>query len=225
MWRALLLAAAACSFVHGNAVSGSGDARGPAIDAARNAMKMPLPDATPSPFELTGMQWSIPCLAAVGGVPNACTAAPTSPSYTNIVTLDGQASEHWMVTVEIAGAMEGLAFANGTQDGAWYVGGDTGGDNGDNYYEVSVSSPAQHYYLNDGVNTNQFSIADDYTVQLPIDGNATVTFTASPQDTLEWQGVDNMSRPITITGFTAPPPNGMLYGQWAYFVVMGASPM
>jgi hypothetical protein len=225
MWRALLLAAGACSFVHGSEVpgpgSGSGDASVP-IDAPRDALKMPLPDATPAPF---GMQWSIPCLASVGGVPTACTAAQTSPSYTNVVVLDGAASEHWMVTVEVAGAMEGLTFANGTQDGAWYVGGDTGGDNGDNYYEVTVSSPAQHYYLNYGVNTNQFSIADDYTVQLPIDGNATVTFTASPQDTLEWQGIDSMNQPIAITGFTAPPPNGMLYGQWAYFVVTKAEPM
>lgn len=218
---ALVLAAGACGYTPGHAGQASGDGGtmpdGHALDA-----KM-LPDATPAVFALSGMQWVIPCTSSNGAPPTGCAVAPTSPAYTTTIVLTGSASEHWLVTARIAGAVEGLTFTNGTADAQWYIGGDTGLDHGDNYYEIAVSSPAQHYFINNGSSGNPYSVAEDYTVQIPIDGNATVIFSASPQDGLQWQGIDNTSQPITISGVTAPPPNGNLYGQWAYFIVKSAT--
>jgi hypothetical protein len=222
-WLAML---GACSFTPGTPRAtgqpGPSDAAGADTRAYRDAA---LPDASPAPFALSGMRWSIPCTSAGGATATACACAQTSPGYTTVVTLGGAASDHWLVTARIAGAMEGLRFANGTATSGsqWYVGGDTGGDGGDNYYELTVTSPAQHYYLNNAPSGNAYSVAMDYEVQLVIDGDATVTFTANPQDIYQWQGVDSSSQPITLSSVIAPPPFQNMYGQWAYFVVSAAT--
>ena len=219
MRRWLALAVASCGFSPGHL----GQSDGATVDTPRARDAAPMLDAAPAPFALSGMRWVIPCTAALDGTPTGCEVAPTSNAYVTTIALTGSASEHWTVTARVAGAMEGLTYTGGTADGQWYVGGGTGIDIGDNYYEIAVSSPAQHYYLNDGVSGVPYSIAEDYTVQLPIDGDATVVFSASPQDMYEWQGIDSGNQPIAISGFTAPPPNGTLYGQWAYFVVTAAT--
>ncbi len=214
-------ALAGCSFRPGLALHRDA---APTADASMvDAVDAP-PDAPPAPFMLSGMRWVIPCTGTGPAGVTSCTCAQTSSSYTTTVMLAGSASDHWQVTVEIAGAMEGLLFANGTPDAAtpWYVGGDTGGDGGDNYYEIVVSSPSQHYYLNNAPSGVNHSVAMDYTATFPIDGNATVMFVASPQDMYEWQGVDASDQPIAITGYTAPAPSNGRYPQWAYVTVRSA---
>jgi len=223
-WFVLLLAA--CSFRPGRALQRDADALADVGTADGPATPDAAPDAPPSPFAMSGMRWVIPCTAAGPNGPTSCTCAKTSSSYTSIVMLGGSAAEHWQVTIRITGAMEGLMFANGTPDATtpWYIGGDTGNDGGDNYYEIIVSSPSQHYYVNNAPSNHNYSVAFDYMATIPIDGNATVTFVASPQDMYEWQGVDMNDQPIAITGFTAPPPSSGRYPQWAYVTVMSALP-
>jgi hypothetical protein len=225
--RALGLAVVAgCSFQPGIAPSATpGDARGSA-DGAIDARRDAPPDATPAPFALTGMRWLIPCTGGTPGGPTSCGCARTSPAYTQMVTLAGSAGEHWLVTVEIAGAMEGLTYGGGVADASsrWYTGGGTNGDNGDNYYELVISSPSQHYYLNNGPSGLAYSVAEQYTVSFPIDGDATVMFVASPQDSAQWQGVDSSGQEITISGYTAPAAVNGQYGQWAYLTVKSATP-
>lgn len=218
-WIALL---AACSFHHGEARR---DAPDTAADSAPDSVDAP-PDAPPSPFALSGMRWMIPCTAAGPAGNTSCTCAQTSSSYSTTVVLAGSATEHWQVSVHIAGVMEGLQFANGTPDASsqWYIGGNTGGDNGDNFYEIIVSSPSQHYYLNNAPSGNNYSVPMDYTAAFPIDGDATVMFVASPQDMYEWQGVNASDQQLTIAGYTAPPPTNGRYPQWAYLTVVSAAP-
>jgi len=224
-----LVALGACSFAPHQQSAGddaqvvADAARDGATDAARDAP----PDAQPAPFALSGMQWEIDCKTNLNNAtPPGCSCDGTSASYVRSVQLTGGASEHWLVTVRVAGAMEALNFANGTAAGnGFYVGGDTGGDGGDNFYRIDVDHPAQHYFLNDAVVNKNYSIAFDYTAQIPIDGDAKVTFTASPQDTAQWQGVLQDGTPIAFTGLTAPGPTNGLYPQWAFVIVQDATPM
>nr|HEX4316433.1 hypothetical protein [Kofleriaceae bacterium] len=234
----------ACSFAPhaaGQQGSDSGTPRqhdaAPGMDASGDhdakpidAKSVPL-DATPPAFALDGMQWEIDCKANLdNATPPGCSCDPTSPGYTKLVSLAGEPTDHWAVTLRVAGAMEPLAFKNGSAVGSgssdgFYIGGDKGTDNGDNLYRIDVSSPAQHYFLNNGRVGQNYSTAFDYTVTIPIDGNATVTFTASPQDSAQWQGVLADDTTITLPGVTPPPATNSLVPQWAFVIVQSASPM
>jgi hypothetical protein len=217
-----LVALGACSFTPRQAASTTDGHATPdaAVDAAV------APDAQPAPFALTGMQWEIDCKNNLNNAtPPGCSCDGTSPSYTRSVQLTGAASEHWLVTVHVVGAMEPLNYQGGASDGTgFYVGGNTGGDGADNLYRIDVDHPAQHYFLNAGIVDKNYSIAFDYTEQIPIDGDAMVTFTASPQDTAQWQGVLQDGSPIAFAGVTTPTPTNGLYAQWAFVTVQSATP-
>jgi hypothetical protein len=86
---------------------------------------------------------------------------------------------------------------------------------------MDVSAPAQHYYLNNGVPGCNCSRRFDYTVQFPIDGNATVTFTATGQDALQWANFDATHTPITFGGVTTTPDPYL--GQFAQLDVITVS--
>jgi hypothetical protein len=219
-----LLAASACSFRPASATGG--DAGDPRVggdahpDAPHDAAPPPVPAA------LAGMRWAIPCTAAVSGNPQGCYCNMTSPSYTQVVQLAGSAGERWQVDVQIAGAMEQFQFENGSAGGSgWYVGGDSANDGADNWYEIAIDAPPAHYYVNSGHPSFNYSNAYDYAASFEVDGDAVVTFTADPGDNLEWQGIDMNGSALAIAGFTAPPPVGGLFGQWAYVVVTSATRM
>lgn len=231
---AWVLALGACSFRAGGASDAPSAPGGDAVRAsdaavggdAHDAAVAPL-DATPPAFAMSGMQWVIPCKTNLNNAtPPGCSCNRTSASYTNAVTLTGSASDTWLVTVRIAGAMEPFAFEGGAPDGSgWYVGGDTSNTPTQNSYRIDVSAPMQHYYINNGVESTNWSLAFDYTASFPVEGDATVTFTADPGDTAQWQGVDESGTPIALPGVTAPGPTATLYPQWAYVIVQSASPM
>jgi hypothetical protein len=220
---ACVIAAAGCSFAPHDAPD-AGSATRPPVDAADARSADAPPDASPAPFALAGMQWSISCTGPIDGNPQGCTCDMTSVAYTRVVTLQGTASEHYTVTAQIAGVMEGFGYVGGSADGSsgWYVGGSIGTDTGDNTYAIVVTSPAQTYWINNGSPGNSFSLPFVYATTFPVDGDATVTFIASPGDNLEWQGIDGSGQPITIPNEPAPPPVNGLYGQFAYVVITGA---
>jgi hypothetical protein len=225
-WTCILAVGAwACSFAQPRDRPDAGSGTRPPVDAVDARVNDAPPDASPAPFELTGMQWSIPCTGPIAGNPPGCFCDMTSASYARVVTLQGDGSAHYTVTAQIAGVMEGFGYVGGSADGSsgWYVGGGIGTDTGDNNYAIIVSSPPQTYWLNDGSTGNSFSLPFVYTATFPVDGDATVSFIANPGDNREWQGIDGSGQPITIPDFPAPPPVGGLYGQFAYVVITSAT--
>lgn len=192
---------------------------GPTSDAAADVAADGTPDASPAPFVLDGLRWTIPCITPLGNQNCSCTTTP----LTTVVSVAGAA--RWNVTVRIRGALEGLVYGNGAAAGGtsgWYVGGDTNGDGGDNVYELTISSPAQHYYLNDGSSGHNYSIAFDYMATFPIDGGATATFYSTGQDGLQWANYDSTGQPITFQGVTTTP--SPYDGQFAQLDVISAVP-
>jgi len=212
---ALLLAAVGGCQFRLNPAQGGGSGTDAASDVAVDVMA----DAQPAPFVLDGLRWTIPCITPLGNQNCSCATAAT----TTMVTVPGTGT--WNVTVRIRGALEGLVYGHGTAPppgSGWYVGGDTNGDGGDNVYELTISSPAQHYYLNDGPSGNNYSIAFDYMATFPVDGGATATFYSTGQDGLQWANYDHDGQAIRFTGVTTTPDP--YDGQFAQLDVVTASP-
>jgi hypothetical protein len=118
--------------------------------------------------------------------------------------------------------MEAITYSGGsTGTSGWYEGGSPG-DGANNVYRITVSSPSRTYWINRGTPTGQRSFLYDYQETLEIDGNATVTFFASGQDTLQWGNYDGNGTPMTINslaGITQP-----FDGQFAHLEVLTATP-
>jgi len=178
-------------------------------------------DAPAAPFAMTGLRWTMPCITSIAGQA-ACTVADPAPPATTL-TLDGDGGDHWMVTVHVLGVVEALGYTGGAKgSGDWYVGGGTGPDHANNFYSLAVSSPHVTYYVNNGTPGGTSVI--DYTVSLPIDGNAMLSFGASGQDQYEWQDFDVATGSKYVVPGLATPP-GLAGGQYAELEVVSATRM
>jgi len=212
---AIALVACACSFRREAAMQAFRDAQLVA-DAPPDAAPEGPP---PAPFAMAGARWLLPCTSGDLGNYN-CNCAPSA--IVQNVTLSGRASDQWSVSIRVRGVMEALRYGNGTAtSGGWYIGGDTNGDNGDNYYELQISQPSAHFYLNDGTPTAQQSFLYDETETIVVAGDATLTFTANGQDGLQWGNYDASHTPITIAGVTSPAQP--YDGQFAILDVLSAT--
>jgi hypothetical protein len=182
--------------------------------------------ATPpaAPFALSGSHWFLPCTAGTNGNPNshACLCGTDSRSR----TVGGQAGESWRVTVRIRGVMERMGYtggvASGTAANGWYVGGNPG-DGGNNFYKLTVSDPAAHYFINSGSTAQNNSWPFDYEATFDVAAGATLTFDSNGQDTIQWEGVDTNDVPISIPGIINPPQP--YNGQFAQLDVLAAEPI
>ena len=191
--RLALVLACACGFRPAPSPVSSDASHDVAIDTPVDA------DAS-APGVLAGQRWLLPCTSGNLGNHNCSCAAP----QTQMVTVPGDGSQHYTVTIRIRGAMEQITYANGNGGAGWYVGGSTS-DTGDNIYSMHVSSPAQTYYLNNGTPGCTCSTRYDYMATFPLDGGATVTVLATGQDTLQWGNYDSTFTPITFAGVTTTP--------------------
>jgi hypothetical protein len=99
------------------------------------------------------------------------------------------------------GVVERKAYSGGRLDGPWYVGG-TPDSNRYNIYSLTVSDPAETYFLNPGTHDDA-CIALDFERTVRVRGNARVTLTTNT-GTDDAQ-VANASR-FVVTGI-APAPN------------------
>ena len=172
--------------------------------------------AVPAPFALTGVHWLLPC--SMDHDPNN-TACHCGTMTTSAAVATGGGA-HWHVAARVRGVMEHMAYTGGAMDGGWYKGG-APGNGGDNVYELTISAPAAHYYLNPGSGSQNHSWPYDYTVAFDIDAGATATFAATGQDGIQWMGVDASAQAIAIAGVTDP---GQPYdGQWARLDVTAAT--
>ena len=221
VWLVLLVG---CGF-HGPAASpgdGGGDDAARALDAAApdpdarlDAPASTLDASAPlPPFALTGTRWLQPC--SMDHDPNqvACHCAPVTQS----IAIASTGGAHWHVAARIRGVMEKMGYTGGAMDGGWYRGG-SATNGGDNIYELTISSPSAHYFINPGSNNGARSYAFDYTVAFDIDAGATATFRSDGQDGIQWMGVDGSAQPISIAGVTDPVQP--YDGQWARLDVTG----
>lgn len=103
-------------------------------------------------------------------------------NFTAVRQFDGEKGKRYKVTLRFRGVVEPMMYKNGKQDGEYfYIGGEP--NNGTyNIYQITISSPASHYFLNrqDKVGHRIFTI--DYTRTVEIDGDATVTFHGDGQN-------------------------------------------
>ncbi|MFT3696842.1 MAG: hypothetical protein QM831_27115 [Kofleriaceae bacterium] len=178
------------------ALSACGD-----VDNSRHILDAPpAPEIdaslTPIGAALNGLRWEIPCGTHTGAT--GCVAVVPAP-----VTAMLSGSGTYQVELRFRGVVELKTYANGTTTGTFNTGGDENSD-GYNLYKLSVSAPAQSYYLNAGEEL-QRAVALDFTAKIPIAGGATVTLTADPQDGAEVQNVDLDGNPIVVPDI-APAP-------------------
>ncbi len=159
----------------------------------------------PSFSELSGQQWLMPCTAAPN--PNLCDCN----DVTTKVTVGGKPDVTYKARVRIRGIMERGTYDSGMAQGTWYVGGMTT-STFLTVAELSVSQPAQHYFLNNVPNGAGLSVLD-YEATLSITGGAEVTLFMSALDARE-SANGTMAIPGVIT---MPSP---YLGQFAQIDVL-----
>jgi hypothetical protein len=106
----------------------------------------------------------------------------TNDKFTDIKTFGGEAGKRYRVTLRVRGVVEPMMYKDGQQIGErFYIGG-VPNNKTYNIYQLSVSSPAQHFFFNrdDKVGHHIFTI--DYTATIEIDGGATLTFHGDGQN-------------------------------------------
>jgi len=164
---------------------------------------------------LDGLQWLLPRISDL-----------TSQVYSTVATstqtavLAGEPGSVYNVSLRIRGVVEQQSYSGGTSSGSFQIGGAPGGSNW-NVYRLSVSNPAQDYYLNRGTSGIFSVFAIDYTVNIPIAAGATVTLYAESRDNAEIANNINTGGPISIPGITDPPQP--YAGQFVQMTYVGAS--
>jgi hypothetical protein len=103
-------------------------------------------------------------------------------NFTAQKVFGGEKGKRYKVTLRFRGVIEPMMYKGGQQVGEYfYIGGEK--NNGTyNVYQIKVSSPESHYFLNrqDKVGHQIFTI--DYTQTIEIDGGATITFNGDGQN-------------------------------------------
>src|SRR3954454_20795793 len=106
----------------------------------------------------------------------------TTDNFTVKKEFGGEKGRRYQVTLRFRGVVEPMMYKDGKQVGEYfYIGGEKNNATY-NVYQISISSPASHYFLNrqDKVGHQIFTI--DYTQTIEIDGGATVTFHGDGQN-------------------------------------------
>jgi hypothetical protein len=158
--------------------------------------------------QLSGLQWVLPSTgAASGGI------MPCLPNSTVLAINGGDPNVTYNVTLRFRGVIEQKTYIGGTNNGAFFQTGGAPAADGYNVYRLTISNPAQTYYLNRGTSGQFVVYGVDYQVTVPIAGGATVTLFADAVDNQEvWNSSTNppTQTPISIPGITSPaqPFNG-----------------
>jgi hypothetical protein len=106
----------------------------------------------------------------------------TTDNFTFTKKFGGQPGKRYKVTLRFRGVVEPMMYKNGQQVGEYfYIGGEKNNSTY-NVYQISVSSPKSHFFLNrqDKVGHSIFTI--DYTQTVEIDGGAEVVFFGDGQN-------------------------------------------
>ncbi len=148
-------------------------------------------DSTSPAAAISGFRFEFPCKDPMPENPKEGADGPsglvtgdpkTTDNFTVKRTFGGEPGKRYKVTLRFRGVVEPMMYKGGEQVGEYfYIGGEK--DNGTyNIYQISVSSPKAHFFLNrqDKVGHKIFTI--DYTQTVEIDGGAEVTFHGDGQN-------------------------------------------
>ncbi|WP_254512555.1 hypothetical protein [Anatilimnocola floriformis] len=140
---------------------------------------------------LNGFRFEFPCRdpmpenpkEGADGVSGLVKGDPnTTDNFTVEKDFGGEKGKKYAVTLRFRGVVEPMMYKNGKQVGDYfYIGGEK--NNGTyNIYQIKVSSPESHYFLNrqDAVGHKIFTI--DYTQTIEIDGGAKITLHGDGQN-------------------------------------------
>lgn len=158
-------------------------------------------------------RWEVPCTTSPNG--SLCGVSPVADRVL-VLTGSGWAD----VTLRFRGELEQKTYAGGTVDGYFNTGGHNGGD-GFNVYALTVSSPAQTYFINAGRSGIYNTFAIDYTETISIDGDATVRLHIDNIDGLMVSNRDPNGVPLVVPG--VPPDPAAYAGQFAEVSVVSAA--
>jgi hypothetical protein len=140
---------------------------------------------------ISGFRFEFPCKDPMPENPKEGADGPsglvtgdpnTTDNFTVQKSFGGEKGKRYQVTLRFRGVVEPMMYKGGKQVGEYfYIGGEKNNATY-NVYEISVSSPEAHYFLNrqDKVGHQIFTI--DYTQTIEIDGGATVTFHGDGQN-------------------------------------------
>lgn len=106
----------------------------------------------------------------------------TTDNFTVKKKFGGEPGKRYKVTLRFRGVVEPMMYKDGQQVGEYFYVGGTKNNATYNIYQISVSSPKSHYFLNrqDSVGHRIFTI--DYTQIIEIDGGAEVVFFGDGQN-------------------------------------------
>jgi hypothetical protein len=99
-----------------------------------------------------------------------------------LLTKGGEAGKRYKVTLRVRGVVEPMMYKDGQQVGEYFYIGGAPNNATYNIYQLTVSSPAQHFFFNrqDKVGHKIFTI--DYTATLEVEGGATLTLHGNGQN-------------------------------------------
>lgn len=106
----------------------------------------------------------------------------TTDNFTVKKKFGGEPGKRYKVTLRFRGVVEPMMYKDGEQVGEYFYIGGTKNNATYNIYQISVSSPKSHYFLNrqDSVGHRIFTI--DYTQTIEIDGGAEIVFFGDGQN-------------------------------------------
>lgn len=140
---------------------------------------------------IDGYRFEFPCKEPMPenpklGADGASAIATGDPAKTDQFTVQkqfgGEKGKRYKVTLRFRGVVEPMMYKGGEQIGDYfYIGGEKNNATY-NVYQISLSEPKQHYFLNrqDKVGHQIFTI--DYTQTIEIAGGATITFHGNGQN-------------------------------------------
>lgn len=151
---------------------------------------------------LDGLLWELPCTGPSDGT--ACDAGSDSDS----VTLGGDSSVSYEVTLRIRGIVEQRTYTGGTMDGFWYSGTSGVVCGGDTYnlYSLHVSAPEQTYYVNAGTSAITNCWVMDYERTVVMQGGATIDLGAESCDARQIINKDPSGAALSVEGVSVEQP-------------------
>ncbi len=166
---------------------------------------------------LNGLRCEMPCKPGYRG--EVCGASNPRPSATG--KMGGPAGQLYELTLRFRGEVEQHSYADGKQDGLWYVGGRSA-QSTYNIYRLHISDPEQTYYLNAGRAGIRRTWAIDYRKTVPIRAGAAVTLSADAQDDRLIVNRDISGKPIVVPD--VPPAPRAFDGQFIQVDVVSVTP-
>jgi hypothetical protein len=142
---------------------------------------------------IDGFRWEFPGVQPMPDSPKKganCRSAvvtgdpKTTDNFSKTITFGGDANKTYLVTLRFRGVVEPMMYKNGAKDGEYFYKGGVPNNKAYNVYQLDVSKPAGHFYLNrqDKVGHRIFTI--DYTRTIEIAGGAILILSGDGQNGL-----------------------------------------